>query len=67
MPTLDKLGAEGHRYNGFTHRSNDYEQGDNKFTGRIVKVTIDTKPSGLSAADKKALEDAEDETATIAD
>jgi hypothetical protein len=40
--------------------SDDYKQGDNKFTGTIVKVTIDISPSGLSAADQKALADAED-------
>ena len=37
--------------------SNDYKPGENKFTGKIVKVTIDTKPSNLSAADKKTVED----------
>src|SRR4029077_5162915 len=47
--------------------SNDYKQGDNKFTGKIVKVTIDTKPSNLSAADKKTVETAEDIAATIED
>src|SRR6266487_3259724 len=41
--------------------SNDYEAGENKFTGRIISVTIDTKPSNLSAADKKAVDDAEEE------
>jgi hypothetical protein len=38
--------------------SDDY--GDNKFTGTIAKVTIDISPTGLSAADQKALADAED-------
>jgi arylsulfatase len=47
--------------------SNDYKQGDNKFTGKIFKVTIDTKPSNLSTADKKAVEDAEEVAATIED
>ncbi|PYJ41787.1 MAG: arylsulfatase, partial [Verrucomicrobia bacterium] len=47
--------------------SNDYKQGDNKFTGKIFKVTIDTKPSNLSAADKKTVETAEDIAATIED
>jgi hypothetical protein len=47
--------------------SNDYKQGDNKFTGKIVKVTIDTKPSGLSTADQKAVENAEAEAAAIVD
>jgi arylsulfatase len=39
--------------------SNDYKPGENKFTGKIVSVTIDTKPSNLSAADQKAVQDAE--------
>jgi hypothetical protein len=47
--------------------SNDYKQGDNKFTGKIVKVTIDAQPSNLSAADKKAVETAEEVAATIED
>jgi hypothetical protein len=47
--------------------SNDYKQGDNKFTGKIVKVTIDTQPSNLSVADKKAVETAEEVAATIED
>ena len=52
---------------GETAVSNDYKQGDNKFTGKIDKVTIDTKPSNLSAADKKAVEDAEEVAAAIED
>src|SRR4029077_19488659 len=47
--------------------SNDYKSGENKFTGKIIKVTIDTQPSNLSAADKKAVEDAEEEAAIIED
>ena len=47
--------------------SNDYKQGDNKFIGKIDKVTIDTKHSNLSAADEKAVEDAEEVAATIED
>jgi len=47
--------------------SNDYKPGENKFTGKIEKVTIDTKPSNLSAADKKTVETAEDIAATIED
>jgi arylsulfatase len=39
--------------------SDAYKQGDNKFTGTIVKVTIDLRPSGLSAADEKAVRDGE--------
>ena len=38
-----------------------------KFTGKIEKVTIDTKPSNLGAADKKTVETAEDIAATIED
>ena len=47
--------------------SNDYRQGENKFTGKILKVTIDTKPSNLSPADKKAVEDGEYMAATMED
>jgi arylsulfatase len=47
--------------------SNDYKQNDNKFTGKIISVTIDTKLSNLSAADEKAAEDAGDIAATIED
>lgn len=47
--------------------SNDYKQGDNKFTDKIQKVTIDPKPSKLSAADQKAVEDVEGEDAVIED
>jgi len=47
--------------------SNDYKQNDNKFTGKIISVTIDTKPSNLSPADKKAVEDAEEVAAAIED
>jgi hypothetical protein len=47
--------------------SNDYKPGENKFTGKIEKVTIDTKPSNLSAADEKTVEAAEDIAATIED
>jgi len=47
--------------------SNDYKQGNNSFTGKIFKVTINTKPSGLSAADKKAVADAEEEADAIVD
>ena len=46
---------------------NDYKQGDNRFTGKIIEVTIDVKPSPMSPADKKAVEDAEDAAAIIED
>jgi len=41
-----------------TNVSPDYKQGDNKFTGRIVKVTINTEALKLSDADEKKLEEA---------
>jgi arylsulfatase A-like enzyme len=43
--------------------SSDYKQGDNKFTGKIVKVTVAVQASGLSANDQKAVEDADDAVA----
>ncbi len=52
---------------GETAVSNDYKPADNRFTGKIVKVTIDVKPSGMDAADKKAVEDAEDAAAIVQD
>jgi arylsulfatase len=48
---------------GETAVSDDYKEGDNRFTGRIEKVTIDIKPSALSAADQKSVDDAEDAAA----
>jgi hypothetical protein len=47
--------------------SRNYKQWDNSFTGRIVKVTIEVKPSAMSPADQKAVEDAEDAAAIIED
>jgi hypothetical protein len=52
---------------GETAVSNDYKQGDNKFTGKILEVTINVKPLQLSPADKKALQDAEDAAAFAED
>jgi arylsulfatase A-like enzyme len=52
---------------GETAVSNDYKQGDNRFTGKILKVTVDVQPSGLSAADEKAVEDAEEAAAVAED
>jgi hypothetical protein len=43
--------------------SDDYKQGDNDFTGTIVKVTVDVSPANLSPADQKAIDDAEDAAA----
>jgi arylsulfatase len=37
--------------------SNDYQPGENKFTGKIIHVTINTAPTNLSAADTKAVKD----------
>jgi hypothetical protein len=47
--------------------SDDYKEGDNKFTGTILKVTIDVSPTRLSVADQKALDDAEDAAAVAVD
>src|SRR4029079_1959894 len=44
---------------GETAVSNDYKQGDNKFTGKIEKVTIDTSPSKLTAEDSRKVEETE--------
>ena len=44
---------------GETAVSNDYKEGDNKFTGSIHKVTVNTSPSGLTAKDEKAVEETE--------
>ena len=43
----------------------DYKPGENKFTGKIVHVTINTAPSKLSAADQKAVEQGQDVAAAI--
>ncbi len=40
--------------------SDDYKEGDNKFSGTIEKVTVDIAPSGLSPTDQKAVDDAGD-------
>src|SRR5947207_15855250 len=47
--------------------SNDYKPGENKFTGKITRETIDTQVSHLSAADKKTVADAEEVAATRED
>ena len=41
---------------GETPVSDDYKQGDNKFTGKIHKVTIDVGPVKLAAADNEELQ-----------
>ena len=43
--------------------SKDYKPEDSKFTGKIMKVTVDVKPLGLSKADQKTVEDAEEAAA----
>ena len=47
--------------------SNDYKQFNNRFTGTIQKVTIETQPSNPSAAEAKAAQDAEDASAIAED
>ena len=44
---------------GETAVSADYKEGDNKFTGSIHKITVNTNPSGLTAKDEKAVEETE--------
>jgi arylsulfatase A-like enzyme len=44
---------------GETAVSDDYKQGDNKFTGRIQKVVIEVGPVKLGAADKEDMKKAE--------
>ncbi len=52
---------------GETPVSDDYAQGDNAFTGTIAEVTIDVSPSGLNAADRKAVGDAAEAAAAAAE
>ena len=44
-------------------RSDDYKEGDNKFTGKIQKVVIEVGPLKLGAADQKKLKDTAEITA----
>jgi len=44
---------------GETAVSEDYHEGDNHFSGKIEKVTVEVSPAALSAEQKKAVEDAE--------
>jgi hypothetical protein len=46
---------------GETAVSNDYKQGDNRFTGKIHKITIDTSPSNLTAEAEKKIKEVNDE------
>jgi arylsulfatase len=41
---------------GETPVSDDYKEGDNRFTGRIAKVVIDVAPLKLGAADQREIE-----------
>jgi hypothetical protein len=50
---------------GETAVSDDYKQADNKFTGKIDKVTIDLSPSKLSDADEKKVEETGEAAAAI--
>jgi hypothetical protein len=52
---------------GETAVSDDYKQGDNKFAGKIAKVTIDVSPSKLSGADEKKVEEEGEAAAFIED
>ena len=47
--------------------SNDYKPGENGFTDKIIKVTVDTNPSNLSESDKKTVEAVEAVAETIED
>jgi len=44
---------------GETAVSNDYSPFDSRFTGRIVNVTVEVKPTSLGAGDRKIVGDAE--------
>jgi arylsulfatase len=37
--------------------SSEYQERDNKFTGKIKKIIVDVKPLNLSAQDQKEIED----------
>jgi len=52
---------------GETPVSNDYTPQASRFTGKIVKVTVDAKPAGLSASDTKAVDEAVERAAAIED
>jgi len=48
---------------GETAVSNDYKEGENKFTGKIKKVTVNTGASQLSSLYEKAIREANEEIA----
>jgi len=52
---------------GETAVSSDYTPSGSKFTGKIVKVTIDVQPSKLGAADQKAADEAEEQGSVAED
>ena len=43
--------------------TDDYKEGDNKFTGKIQKVVIEVGPLKLGSADQKKLKDMADKAA----
>jgi hypothetical protein len=52
---------------GETAVSNDYKQGDNKFSGKIHKVTVNTNPSKLTASDEQKIKATERMIAALRD
>jgi arylsulfatase len=52
---------------GETAVSNDYKEGENKFTGKIQKIVIETGKSALSDADTRKSQEAEAASASISD
>ncbi len=48
---------------GETPVTDDYKEGDNKFTGKIQKVVIEVGPVKLGAADQKNLKEMAENTA----
>jgi arylsulfatase len=52
---------------GETAVSNDYKEGENKFTGKIQKIVIETGKSALGDADTRKSQEAEAASASISD
>jgi arylsulfatase A-like enzyme len=50
---------------GETAVSKDYKQGDNKFSGKIHKIVINTSPSKLTAFDEQQIKETEKEIALL--
>ncbi len=57
------MDAETASIEGLKKNKKKQKKGDNKLTGKIVKVMVDVKPTGLTAADQKAVADAEEDVA----